>query len=89
MRLIYMDESGISNPEQEPWLVVVAVAIDADKKLTPVERPLDSLVRRFIPQQHQESFVFHAKELFNGGGEIFKRDDPCWPYRAASKWPTA
>lgn len=84
-----MDESGISNPEQEPWLVVVAVAIDADKKLTPVERHLDSLVRRFTAQQHQESFVFHAKELFNGGGEIFKRDDPCWPYRAASKWPTA
>ena len=41
MRLIYMDKSGISNPEQEPWLVVVAVAIDADKKLTPVERHLE------------------------------------------------
>jgi hypothetical protein len=79
VRLVFMDEAGISNPEQEPYVVVSGVIVDADKKLVAVERHLDSLVQRFIPQEHHSDFVFHAKELFNGGGKVFKRDDPAWP----------
>jgi hypothetical protein len=74
-----MDEAGISNPEHEPWVVVSGVIVDADKKLIAIERHLDALVTRFIPEQHRDVFVFHATELFNGGGKVFRRDDPAWP----------
>ena len=76
VRLAYMDEAGISNPAQEPYLVVAGVLIHADKNLVEIERYLDRIVARYIPDEHQSGFVFHAMELFNGGGKVFKRDDP-------------
>lgn len=77
VRLVFMDEAGISNPKQEPYVVVVGVIVDADKKLVALERRIDTLIERFIPEEHQEGFVFQAKELFNGGGKVFKRG--VWP----------
>ena len=78
VRLAYMDEAGISNPQQEPYLVVAGVIIHADKNLVEIERYLDRLVAQYIPVEHQQDFVFHATELFNGG-RVFKRDDPRFP----------
>ena len=77
MRLIYCDEAGISNPEQEPFLVVAGLIVHADHLLTAIERHLDRLVERRIPEEHRADFIFHAHELFNGGGKVFKRDQ--WP----------
>lgn len=71
-----MDEAGISKPKQEPFLVVASVLIHADKNLVEIERYLDRLVAQYIPIEQQSDFVFHATELFNGGGRVFKRDDP-------------
>ena len=79
VRLAYIDEAGISNPRQEPFLVVAAVLIHADRNLIEIERYLDKLVSQYIPVDFQNDFVFHAKELFNGGGPVFKRDDPRFP----------
>lgn len=79
LRLVYVDEAGISDNGQEPFLVVGAVIVDADKQLIGIERYLDRLVHAWIPEEHQQGFVFHAKELFNGGGKVFRRDDPAWP----------
>lgn len=78
VRLVYADEAGISNPKQEPFLVVASVIVHADQKLTAIERHLDSLVNRHIPEESRANFVFHAKEIFLGGKTI-KRDDPQWP----------
>src|SRR5438874_380349 len=44
VRLVFLDEAGTSNPEHEPYLVVAAVIVDADKKLIAVQAHLDSLV---------------------------------------------
>lgn len=77
MRLVYVDEAGIS--KDEPILVVCAVIVHADNQLVTVERHLSRLVSRVIPAEHQESFIFHATELFSGGGKVFKRRDPEWP----------
>ena len=74
VRLVYVDEAGISNPKQEPFLVVAAVIVDGDRQLRGVMRQLDKIVDRHIPQGHQTDFVFHATELFNGGGKVFKGD---------------
>lgn len=79
VRLIYMDEAGISNPVQEPFLVVAGLIVHADKALVAVERAIDKIVKRHIPEEHWEGFVFHASQLFNGGGKVFDRDNPDYP----------
>jgi hypothetical protein len=78
MRLVYMDEAGIGNPDQEPFLVVAGVIVHADNDLIAIERHLDRLVEKFIPEHQRSGFVFHAKELFNGGGKVFVRDGSTW-----------
>jgi hypothetical protein len=75
VRLVYVDEAGLSNAAQEPFLVVGGVIVHADGQLLTVEDRLDQLVNEWIPADQQEGFVFHAKELFNGGGRVFRRDD--------------
>jgi len=77
LRLVYIDEAGIS--AHEPILVVAAVIVHADKQLLQVERYLDRLVATYIPPEEQDTFVFHAHELFNGGGKVFNRSDPRFP----------
>jgi len=79
VRLVSVDEAGISNKAQEPVLVVAAVIVDADKQFVALERQIDNIVARHIPQEHQAGFVFHASQLFNGGGKIFTRDNAAWP----------
>jgi len=76
MRLVYIDEAGLSNPDQEPFLVVAGVVIHADKNLVAVERALDKVIARHIRPEHQDGFILHAKELFNGGGRVFTRNEP-------------
>ena len=84
MRLAYVDEAGISNPTQEPFLVVAGVVVHGDGQMAQVRSQLNKAVRNWIPPDQQESFVFHATELFNGGGKVFVRDpkdtpNPKWP----------
>lgn len=64
MRLVYLDESGIS--VKEPFTVVAGVVIDADKQWKLVAEYLNSLLLKYVPAEHQSGFVFHAKELFHG-----------------------
>lgn len=77
MRLVYFDEAGISNPKHEPFLVVAGVIVNADRCLNALERHLEKLVTRHIPEENRGGFVFHATEIFNGGKTIV-RSDPRW-----------
>ncbi len=76
-RFVYIDEAGISNPDQEPFVVVAAVIVDADRKLNELESRIERLVDRHIPADQRRGFVFHAMHLFNGGGPVFDRK--AWP----------
>ncbi len=78
-RFVYVDEAGISNPAHEPFVVVAGVIVHADKQLNELERRLQGLVDKHIPAAERAGFVFHAKELFNGGGKVFRRDNGGWP----------
>lgn len=78
VRLVYVDEAGIGNPKQEPWLVVGAALVDADKKLVQLRAELDKIVERLVPAKGRDGFVIHAKELFHGGKQV-PRNDPEWP----------
>ena len=81
VRLAYIDEAGIGNPEQEPFLVVAGVLVHGDIQWKPLEDYLSGLVRTYIPEENRPGFIFHALELFSGG-RFFQRDT--WP--KAKRW---
>jgi hypothetical protein len=76
MRLAYIDESGTGKVEHDPYLVVTAIIVNADAQMLDVKKHLRRMVEHFIPKEHQSGFVFHATELFNGGGKLFDRKNP-------------
>jgi Protein of unknown function (DUF3800) len=57
-------------------LVVVGAIVNADRQLIGLENCLNKIVSRHIPENQRESFVFHAMDLFNGGGKVFDRNGP-------------
>ncbi len=67
MRLVYMDEAGISHQAQEPFLVVSGVILHGDRDLNGVENQLERIMHRNIPERLRDGFIFHATEVFNGG----------------------
>jgi hypothetical protein len=79
VRVVYIDEAGLSKPSEEPHLVVAGVLVHVDHQLNAIENHLDRLMHRHIPSEHHEGFVFSAKHLFNCDNKVFKRNDPEWP----------
>lgn len=71
-----MDEAGISNPAQEPYLVVAGVIVDADRKWKNLEAYYRDLAQELFPEERPERFVFHAKDIFHGTG-AFDRKNWC------------
>jgi hypothetical protein len=71
VRFVYVDESGIS--VNEPVIVVAGVIIDADLQWRAVEKYVSQLIDEYVPEEHREGFLFHAKDLFHGSGLIFDR----------------
>lgn len=76
MRIAYMDEAGVSSPKEEPFLTVAGIIVEGDSTLNAVENHLERLLTRHIPLRLRDGFVFHATELFNGGGKVFRREKP-------------
>lgn len=62
MRYIFIDEAGTA--ANEPVTAVVAVIVDADKKLSSAEKLVEEILRG-VPGNHKQKFVFHATEIFN------------------------
>jgi hypothetical protein len=76
VRLIYLDEAGISNPAQEPFLVVVGIILDADQDWLALDRHLKSIMRKRLPEEMRFTGVFHAKDIWHGT-KLFHRYQ--WP----------
>jgi hypothetical protein len=68
-----MDEAGISNPKQEPFLTFAGIIVHADSKLNAIENHLERLIYRHIPARLREGFVFHATEIFSCGKTLKKQ----------------
>jgi hypothetical protein len=85
LRLVYMDEAGISKPAEEPFLVVAGVIVHADHQLNGIENALERILVRHIPERLRGGFVFHATEVFNGG-KILKREKNV--FIGPREWPT-
>src|SRR6266852_5096161 len=71
MRLIYLDEAGIST---EPGLCVAGVLVHGDHEALIVEQKLQALVNRYIPEQDRLGFAFHATDIFQGTRYFGDRD---------------
>lgn len=80
VRIAYLDEAGLSNPLQEPYLVVAGIILHADEHWRPLEEHLRSIGTRYLPDERKP--LFHAKDIFHGTG-LFDRVK--WPDR----WPRA
>jgi len=76
VRLVFIDEAGLSHPQQEPFVVVIGVLVNGDSALNAVENQLQRIRGRH-PQLGND-FVFHAFELFGGSGKTFG-DRSAWP----------
>jgi hypothetical protein len=78
VRLVYLDEAGISNPQHEPILVVAGVVVDGDKQWRVVEAHLDELIKKHVPEENRGGFLFYAFELLLFSGvKRFNKDQ--WP----------
>jgi len=80
VRMIYLDESGVS--DDEPYLVVAGAIIHADKQWKMIEKYLHNMVEALIPSEMRPDFCFHATELYSGT-KRFHRDR--WPKEARWK----
>jgi hypothetical protein len=75
MRLTYLDEAGTA--QHEPYFVVAAIIIEADKQLAAVERHLDEIMAKHIPEQDRVGFVYHATDIWSG--KKYFKDRTMWP----------
>lgn len=75
VRIAYLDESGRSRGEKV--IVVSGVVVHGDRDYRRIEGALIHLISDVIRPREGDRFVFHAKELFHGGG--YFKDLNIWP----------
>jgi Protein of unknown function (DUF3800) len=68
VRLVYLDEAGVSNPAHEPILVVAGVIVNPDRQWKELEAYFRNLAHSLFPEDDPYRFVFHAKDIFHGSG---------------------
>jgi hypothetical protein len=75
VRIIYVDEAGISS--HEPITVVVGVIVHGDTQWIAAAHAIREALLRWVPTQLYDEFVFHAKDLvskkYRGVWEFEKR----------------
>src|SRR6266536_2056347 len=75
MRLAYLDEAGTSR--KEPALAVAGVIISGDTQAMEVEKRIDLLRQRHIPEGDWDKVLFHATDIYHGK-KYFDRRKPEW-----------
>jgi hypothetical protein len=79
VRLVYLDESGLSHPAQEPWLVEAGVIVHGDYQLKQLYRELREISERHLPQDKVDEIVLHTSDIYGGNGKHFdKARNPEW-----------
>jgi hypothetical protein len=78
MRLVYLDEGGISNERQEPYFVVAGVIVNPDQSWRLLEKHFQELTAEYFPKHRGPPIAFHAMDIWHGS-RLFNRNDPEWP----------
>jgi hypothetical protein len=74
--LLYLDEAGTSSPEPHSIYAGVLIKSSDWRK---VEREIERVIDLHVPAAIRKGFVFHGKEVFNGGRTV---DRSMWPLGA-------
>ncbi len=74
MKQINFDEAGTDHGQHTA--VVAAVIIDADKQFRAVENDINAAIRDHIPEELQDGFIFHAKDVFGKWKKQYEWDIP-------------
>jgi Protein of unknown function (DUF3800) len=74
VRIVHLDEAGISNRQQEPILVVAGVIIEPDRNWRDLEAYYAAIVHDLFPENEEPwRFVFQAKEVWHGSGPFDRK----------------
>lgn len=65
MLLVYLDESGIGDIQNERYVVVAGVIVQAEQYKT-VQKRIEEVRDKHVPEKYRKGFVFHASDLFKG-----------------------
>ena len=84
MRLIHLDETGVSNkPMDEPYTIVAGVISDPDVHWKAIDYRLKELAYSYTPLNQQAKFYFHASDIFHGNPNGFF---PRHKYDKKTRW---
>ncbi|MEQ8556807.1 MAG: DUF3800 domain-containing protein [Henriciella sp.] len=72
VRIAFLDETGISNIEHEPFAIVAGVIVHGDTDYLPLETRLAELVDEFFPKTHVEKRFIHTGQIYGGYGPFHK-----------------
>jgi Protein of unknown function (DUF3800) len=75
VRLVYLDEAGVSPSEK--ILTVCGAIIHGDQQPAAIENYFNILIIKHIPYEDRPGFVFHATHIWSGGG--YFKDRQKWP----------
>jgi hypothetical protein len=77
VRIVFLDEAGRSCGE--PMIVVAGPIVHGDRTYRRLAERLDDIRSQFIPAADRKNFLFHAKDIYHGGGQYFKNRKDEWP----------
>jgi hypothetical protein len=66
VRIAYLDEAGVGEMRAEPYMVIAGVILNGDQDWQPIQRHLQSILRRNVPDVGRKSLIFHAKDIWHG-----------------------
>lgn len=70
VQFIYLDDAGISNPSEEPFVVIAGPLVNADKQWLALEQHLEAMADEYAPPDKRKDFSFHAMDLHHGTGHF-------------------
>lgn len=73
VRIAYLDETGLSSMEQEPYTVVAGLLLNGDEEMIRLEKNLAEIVAQF-PENHEEKRFIHTAQMYGGYGAFKDRN---------------
>lgn len=72
MLLVYLDESGIGDIQHEKYVVVAGVIVQSEQ-FKSVQKRIEEVRDKYVPEKYRNGFVFHATDLFQGSEKPISR----------------
>lgn len=76
VRLTYLDEAGTD--ASATAVTVAGVMVHGDHEWPEIDKRIDALVEKYVPESDRVGFHFHATDIYHGSG-YFDRRKPEWP----------